>query len=143
MDLTIFNSYKIKYDFIFKPFKFSPYSQWFLWLRPVEDRENWDVNIYASTWLEVGNLTVKKTEHAKTCEYSLYDYIDDPENNDLYPEDFDYSPYCAFDDDYEVKYRDTYWTFDLGKDILSEDFYNKWYGEQGIYNYWVRGKQTW
>ncbi len=88
-------------------------------------------------------MTIKVTEHAKTCKYSLYDFFGDPQNEDAYPEDWDYSESCSFDEAYDVRRLDQYWSYDFGKRYLSQDFIDNHYGEQTIYNYWVRGTQTW
>ena len=102
---------------------------------------DFDLNIYSSTWLEIGNLTVFITENVRTCKVSMYDYVEDSSTNDLYPNDI--ATDCPFSSEYENRYLDPYWGFDLGKDYLPTSFVTSYYGEHKIFNKWLLSKYSW
>jgi hypothetical protein len=137
---TWMNWYQWNIDVSLKPFKVSPYNQWLIWYRPeASSVSDFDVDVYASTWCEILTLTSTIVEHAKTCKVSIWDYINDPKNENITPEDID----CLYDSNFEKKYDDKYWHYDLGSQALSADVVNKIIGEKAIYNYWLLSKYTW
>jgi hypothetical protein len=140
LETTWFNNYQHSIEVELVPFKFSPYGQWFIWFRPEETSfDDTDFNIYASTWLEILTLTTTVTENFKTFETSVYDYIDDSNNHDIYPSSSDF----VYNEDYENEYADPYWSKDFGSELLPASFVSKYMGEQQIYNWWVLGKYSW
>ncbi len=56
LDNYFFNWYNYKIDGKFKPIRFSPYSQGLLWSTPGSG--GFDLDVYAQTWSEIGNLTI-------------------------------------------------------------------------------------
>lgn len=142
LDTKWFDFYQANYDVQLVPARVTPYSQYVIWYRPIADKfsfDNWDMNFYACWKAEVLQLVTSVTEWAKTAEVSVYDYIEDSENNHLELQDSDYT----FDPDYESEYDDKYWSVDLASKILSADLLQKLNKENDIYNWWVLGKYDW
>ncbi|CDW90480.1 UNKNOWN [Stylonychia lemnae] len=140
LDLKILNWYSYKIDLKFKPFKISPFGQWIIYMRP-ETGMPFDINLYASTWVEIGNLTTHITENTRTCYTSVYDYIDDSTTNSPYPDSI--TDDCPFNELYQTNYFDPYWTFDLGSIIFPDSFKKAFYGEKRIYSWWILGNYDW
>lgn len=132
LNAEFFEWYSYMADLQFRPFKVSPYTQWVIWARPEEGGSDFDINIYASTWLELLTLKTEITENEKVCKVSFYDYVKDTEDN-LLP-DFNDPTDCDYNEDYESNYYDAYWQYDTGAKLLDN---SSWLGERAIYNFWI------
>ena len=138
MDTEFFNWYFYMATLELTVFKVSPYTQWVIWSRPEESSQPFDVNFFANTYLELLTLKTEIIEDAKVCKISIYDYVKDTQDS-LIP-DFGDANDCGYNPEYEVKYYDNYWNYDIGTKILGD---SEWYGQRAIYNYWVLDKYTW
>ena len=124
LDTEWLDWYKYYIRTSFKPFKISPYNQWIIWYRPESSSfADFDINFYGQRRLELLTLKTQIIEHKKTCLVSVWDWIKDMENNSLLPESAD----CTYDHEYEVKYYDPYWNFDLAPKIFSQKFIDDHY----------------
>ena len=64
LNAEVMEWYTYRSDFQFRPFQVSPYTQWFIWMRPEERNYGpMDFNIYANTYVELLSFKTKITEN--------------------------------------------------------------------------------
>jgi len=131
------NAYKYSSELELIPFHIIPFEFTLMWTR-VEDDIMADTKLFHTSYrsIELLDFNVIVTENWKTAKVSIYDYIDDSDNEKLYP----HSKYWQwrdggdFKEDYENKYTDPYWSFNIIEQIEPSIVNKKWWGLQSYYD---------
>lgn len=128
-------TYRLRWEFTFWPFKVDPYVQTISWSRfdnfnkvGVVNYPGFHLYFTGSRNIQIGVFNTRVLENMKTIEYSVVDTV-------LNGEEFD--PKTAFDYDlyFQEDYLDPWWKYEVGTQLLNLGG-NYWYGTRNYYYYW-------
>ena len=129
---------QFNFQFRLVPFYFEPYVQCLDYYRSEDEVNNGPaLKTVGYRDLSLMEFSTKRLKNIKTFIKSVYDYVDEPDTNDLFPEDTEW----GWDEDNEADYKDPYYSWnileELDEDIATKSWYGKqtWYDEVTIYEY--------